>query len=124
MTQLQHESAQPAWNLRELLLRVENDDELLRDLLHIFQNDFPPLLGSLQSAVAASDSKNIATVSHTLRGMLSNLAASRAAAIAGELEKLAKAGDPSSMGSVLVRLQQETSRLSGEIEVYLNGVRA
>lgn len=124
MTQLQHESAQPVWNLGELLLRVENDDELLRDLLHIFRDDFPPLLGSLQSAVAAADLKNIATVSHTLRGMLSNLAATRAATIAEELEKLAKAGDPSSIGSVLVRLRQETSRLNGEIEAYLNGVRA
>ena len=124
MTQLQHDSSQPAWNLAELLLRVENDDELLRDLLHIFREDFPPMIGSLQAAVAATDLKNIATVSHTLRGMLSNLAATRAATIAGELEKLAKAEDQSAIGSVLVRLQQETSRLSGEIEAYLNGVRA
>lgn len=124
MTQLQHDSSQPAWNLRELLLRVENDDELLRDLLHIFREDFPPRMRSLQLAVAASDLRNIATVSHTLRGMLSNLAATRAATIAGKLEKLAKAADSSSIADVLVRLEQETSSLSDEIEAYLNGARA
>lgn len=124
MTQLQHHSSQPAWNFPELLLRVDHDQELLRDLLNIFREDFPPMMRSLQSAVAASDLKNIAAISHTLRGMLSNLAATRASAAAAELEKLAHAADQVSTRSVLTRLEQETAALSLEIEAYLNGVRA
>jgi HPt (histidine-containing phosphotransfer) domain-containing protein len=111
MTQLQHHSPQPAWNFPELLLRVDNDQELLRDLLNTFREDFPPMMQSLRSAVAASDLKNTAAISHTMRGMLSNLAATRAAAAAAELEKLANAADSISLPGVLVRLGQETTSL-------------
>jgi len=124
MTQLQSHSSEPAWNLPELLVRVENDQELLRDLLHIFKEGFPPMLQSLQSALAASDWKNVVAISHKLHGMLSNLAATRAAAAAGELETFASTGDHGAIRGILARLEQETTNLGIEIDAYLNGVRA
>jgi hypothetical protein len=33
--------SEPVWNLTELLERIENDQELLRELLNIFKEDFP-----------------------------------------------------------------------------------
>jgi hypothetical protein len=33
--------SEPVWNLAELLERVDNDHELLRELLNIFKEDFP-----------------------------------------------------------------------------------
>lgn len=67
-------------NLPELLARVDNDREFLCDLISIFEEEFPRYLKSLRDAVARSDSAEVVSVSHTLKGMLSNLAASRAAA--------------------------------------------
>ena len=74
----------------ELLARVENDRELLRDLLTIFKEDFPRQLLALREAVDAKDGDRVATAAHTLRGMLSNLAASRAAVAAARLEQMGR----------------------------------
>jgi len=73
---------------QELLARVENDRELLRDLLTIFKEDFRANFLTLREAVEAKDGDLVATAAHTLRGMLSNLAASQAAATAARLEQM------------------------------------
>src|SRR5258708_38492538 len=85
-------------NLGELLARVDNDRELLCDLLSIFKREFPDQLTSLQTAVAGNDAAQAARVSHTLKGMLANLAVTKAAASASRLERLAPAGGNSSLG--------------------------
>jgi hypothetical protein len=41
------ELSRPAWNLQDLLTRVDNDHELLRELLIIFKADFPRTMRSL-----------------------------------------------------------------------------
>jgi len=51
----------------------------LLDLFAIFKDDFPRHLQALQDALSREDLKQIATISHTLKGMLSNLAITRAA---------------------------------------------
>ncbi len=42
-------SSQAAVNLPELLVRVDNDRELLCELIEIFKGDFPRLLQELQA---------------------------------------------------------------------------
>jgi len=74
----------------ELLSRVENDRELMRDLLMIFKEEFPRHLQVLRDAVDSVDGEKVAAAAHTLKGMLANLAASPAAAAAARLEKLGK----------------------------------
>src|SRR2546426_9029649 len=74
----------------ELLARVENDRELLRDLFTIFKEEFPRQLRALREAEDAKDGDRVATAAHTLRGMLSNLAASRAAVAAAPLEQMGR----------------------------------
>ena len=63
----------------ELLSRVDNDRELLLDLMSIFKEEFPRHVRELTDVIAARDLKKMAVVSHTLKGMLANLAVSRAA---------------------------------------------
>jgi HPt (histidine-containing phosphotransfer) domain-containing protein len=65
--------SEPVWNQAELLDRVDHDQELLRELLTIFRTDFPRTIHSLEAAVAGGDLKNSASLSHALKGMLSNL---------------------------------------------------
>ena len=86
-----NQSAAPIVNLAELLARVDNDRELLCDLLSIFKDEFPGYIKSLEDAVDRKDAAKVASVSHTLKGMLSNLAVPKAAASAARLERLARA---------------------------------
>ena len=79
----------------ELLARVENDRELMRDLLLIFKEEFPRHLQALRLAVDSSDAEKVAAEAHTLKGMLSNLAADPAAGAAARLEQLARSREAS-----------------------------
>lgn len=106
-------------DLQELLARVDNDRELLHDLLSIFKEDFPRHLHALQEAVAKEDCRQAATVSHTLKGMLSNLAVTRAAASAGQLEQLARGGDKQSLKEALAAFEREVHGLLPEMETYM-----
>jgi HPt (histidine-containing phosphotransfer) domain-containing protein len=112
-----------AWNYAELLERVDNDQELLRELLTIFKEDFPRTMRSLESAVAASDLKNAARLSHTLKGMLSSLGATRAAQAASKIEELAFAGETVSLQGAFDALGCQTASLLPEIDAYMAEVR-
>jgi two-component system sensor histidine kinase/response regulator len=111
------------WNLAELLERVDNDQELLRELLNIFKEDFPQTMRGLQSAVDAEDLKNSSRLSHTLKGMLSSLGAIRAAAAAAKLEALSSAGETAPLEGAFHALEAEAHRLLPELEAYMAEVR-
>lgn len=115
--------SEPIWNVAELLERVDNDQELLRELLTIFKEDFPQSFQSLKSAARSGDLKGAPRLSHTLKGMLSSLGATRAAAAASELEALSSAGEAVPLGEALGALESEAERLLPELEAYMPEVR-
>jgi HPt (histidine-containing phosphotransfer) domain-containing protein len=115
--------SEPVWNVAELLERIDNDQELLRELLSIFKEDFPQSLQSLKSAVIAGDLKDSSRLSHTLKGMLSSLGATRAAAAASRLETLSSAGETVPLRDALNTLENEADRLLPELEAYMPEVR-
>ena len=110
-------------NLNELLARVDNDRGLLCDLLSIFKREFPIHLTSLQNAVAGNDAVQAARVSHTLKGMLANLAATKATASASRLERLAREGEISALGDALAAFEKEVQGLLPEMESYMAEAR-
>ena len=111
-------------DLPELLTRVDNDRELLRDLLIIFKEDFPRHLQALQEAVARQDVRQAMVVSHTLKGMLLNLAVSEAAASVAQLEQLASGGGEVSLKEALAAFEQQVQGLLPEMETYMTEVES
>jgi len=109
----------PAVNLHELLARVDNDRELLRELVVLFKDDFPHQISALHGAIAEADLKTTERASHTLKGMLLSLAAARAVAAAAQLEQLARAQDAAALPSALKVLENEMALLLPELEVHL-----
>jgi HPt (histidine-containing phosphotransfer) domain-containing protein len=123
MEKVQNCSQNARVNMPELLSRVDNDRELLRDLLSIFKEDFPRHLLGLEEAVASQDLKQITIVSHTLKGMLANLAVARAATAAARLEELAHDGVGEGMQEALAAFELEVQGLLPEMETYMAEVR-
>ena len=112
-------SPEPVLNLSELLARVDSDRELLLELIGIGKAEIPRHLSSLREAVAHADVKNIEKSGHTLKGMLSNLAATRAAAAAGRLEQLARSGDTTTLSSAVAIFESEVASLMTELQAYM-----
>jgi len=110
-------------NLSELLARVDHDRALLCELLSIFKREFPDQLASLQKAVAGNDAAQAARISHMLKGMLANLAVTKAADSASRLERLARAGEIASLGDALAGFEKEVQGLLPEMESYMAGAR-
>jgi two-component system, sensor histidine kinase and response regulator len=104
-------------DMAELLSRVDNDHELLRDVVSIFQEDFPRHLEALRRAVAVSDLNQVKITSHTMKGMLANLSADRGAASAAQLEQLAGTGLTALMPNALAEFEQEVEGLLAEIQI-------
>jgi HPt (histidine-containing phosphotransfer) domain-containing protein len=94
-----------------LMSRVDNDPQLLRDLVDLFLEECPRLVGEIRVALDRKDAKALQRGAHSLKGSTSNLAAKMASEAALKLERLAQAGDLEHAESVLQELECQLVRL-------------
>jgi HPt (histidine-containing phosphotransfer) domain-containing protein len=106
-------------NIEDLLNRVDDDRELLTELFFIFKAIFPTHLQQLKEAVACKAAKQIETESHTLKGMLLNLSAPRAAAAAYELEQMGRDQQLENLQAAFDGFQAEVEALLTQMDEYV-----
>jgi two-component system sensor histidine kinase/response regulator len=106
-------------DLTELLARVENDRELMRDLLLIFKEEFPRHLQALRAAVDSLDGDKVAAEAHTLKGMLSNLAAGPAAGAAARLEQLGRSREVAELQQACASFENITKELLLQLDACM-----
>jgi len=112
-----------AVNLPELLSRVENDWDLLRELAGIFHEEFPRYTDALRLAIQDGNLEQAREAAHALKGMLANLAAARPAAAASELEQLAKSGQQAALAASFKKFEADTKGLPAELEGHMAGAK-
>ena len=110
-----------AVNLPELLGRVENDWDLLRELAAIFREEYPRYTKALRLAIREGNLEQAREAAHALKGMLANLAAGRAAEAAGQLEQFANSGQQGALASSFAKFETDTKGLLAELEGYMAG---
>jgi two-component system sensor histidine kinase/response regulator len=113
-------SAQVAVNLPELLIRVDNDRDLLRELIEIFKEEFPRLLLQLREHIVRGDLKSVESTSHGLKGMLSGLSAMRAADVAARIEQMGRDRNSSGLNDDVALLEREVERVLPELDASIN----
>jgi len=111
--------ANSKFDFGELLARVENDRQLMRELLLIFKEEFSSHRQALREAVELKDANLIRTEAHKLKGMLSNLAAHEAAAAAARLESLGRNRDTSECGRTFADFDRIANELLPELDSCL-----
>ena len=116
-------AAPGAIDTAELLSRVGDDRELLREIVDVFRDDFPQQLQALQEAARSGELEALTRIAHTIKGMLLNLAAGSAAAAAANLEKCGKAGDAHGIGAALANLEKECADLLPQLDACVAGVQ-
>jgi signal transduction histidine kinase/CheY-like chemotaxis protein len=105
------EEAAPSWNRAEALDRIGGDEELLRDLCHIFLEESPKLMQKLQQAVATGDSDGVMRAAHSLKGEAGYLGAEGTSHAARQLEEMGHDKDLSQAGPTLAVLEHEIASL-------------
>jgi HPt (histidine-containing phosphotransfer) domain-containing protein len=120
MTHSEDNSRQLAMDLPELLNRVDHDEDLLRELIGIFKEEFPRLLQVMREQIARGEMREVQLSGHALKGMLSGLSAKNAAAMAAEIEKMGRENEPAGLPEAVANLDDEVSRLILELDASLS----
>ena len=108
----------------ELLARVDGDRVLLVELVRLFVQERPALLGSMEEALRDGDAQELARAAHKAKGAFGNLSAPLAQQCAVELELLARHGELALATDVFLRLTQQVERLEAELLALTQDDRA
>lgn len=106
----------PVFDIVGTLRRLEQDEELLRELLSIFFAELPKLKDAIASALLSSDQQGVILHAHSLKGALGNVGAVRASEVASNLEMAARKGETISLNTYLESLNNETDLFVAEVE--------
>lgn len=117
------EPAEPDWDLKELLERIEGDHEFLREILVTFRDDYRACLHRAHRAMAEANLPELSRAAHTLKGMLRNLSMKCAAQTAALLEKSAQDAAERESAELLLILEGDLAKVLPEVEAQL-GVKA
>jgi HPt (histidine-containing phosphotransfer) domain-containing protein len=91
--------------------RVEGDQELLTEIIHLFQENAPRLLSAMRDALQSGDMATLERTAHSLKGAMSNLSANAAAATAQQLESDAKNNNVESATENIAEVERAVKQL-------------
>jgi len=94
-----------------LLDRLEGDQALLVELLHVFQEEAPRLLATMQHAMQTRDMNTLSLSAHSMKGAAGNISAIPTATHASQLEQEAKNGNVTSCKASLAKLESDLEQL-------------
>ncbi len=94
------------------LERVDGDLELLKELVALFLEDCPELLGHIKEAIQNRDAQALQHSAHTLKGSVGNFCAEFAFDAAYKLEMMGRDEDFFQAEAALTVLEQELGRLN------------
>ena len=109
----QREAPQPPqpFDEAEQLELVAGNRALLEEMVRIYREDAPEMVGALEAAVAQRDGAAVVQHAHLLKGTLLNLAAGPAAKAAAEVEGLSRQGALDRVPVAVEALKSELVRL-------------
>ena len=81
------------WNRPEMLSRMMDDEDLLKQVISTFLENAPLQMQTLKNFLLSGDIQGCSRQVHTIKGSSANVAAERLRAVALEMEKEAKAGN-------------------------------
>ncbi len=111
------------WDLKDLMERLDGDQEFLRELLTIFRQDVDVNLQKSRAAIEKHDLEALSRAAHTIKGMLKNLSMGTAADSATALEYAARENLMEKSEELLHRLSKELQEILPAVESQLTEAR-
>lgn len=105
-----------------LVAQFDGDDALLVEVAELFLSDYPRQLADIRSAIERDDAPGVEMAAHTLKGAVSNFAASAAREAAGRLETLGRENTVTDAMPFFVRLDLEMRRLHAALRILIDRV--
>ena len=106
------------------LTRVEGDTELLLEIIEVFLDDSPRLMGRIREALKRRDLKSLEQAAHTLKGSVGNFGAPIAYAAALKLEKIGREGNVERAQEAWMELEEAMEQLKPALVLLRDGTIA
>jgi CheY-like chemotaxis protein len=104
-----------AFNQAEALTLADGDQELLADLVDLFNRDCARLLNEIRQAVAGRQGIGLARAAHALKGAASNFGATGVVEMARRLEELGQTEELIEAEAICTILEAEVRRLNAAL---------
>lgn len=98
-------------DLEQAMTNLGGDRELFDEVLTVFLDSIPGLLGELREACTNTDQKRLHAAAHSLKGSASNICAEPTRRIAAQLEEVGTQDEVISASSLLSELEKQLDRL-------------
>lgn len=114
----------PRFDRFAALARANGDAALLGELSALFLQETPATVAAIEQALLAQDPVSVERLAHRLKGSLLTLSAKRGAALALELETMARSKPRDACETVLRELERELALLTPELEAVSESVQS
>jgi two-component system, sensor histidine kinase and response regulator len=111
-------SGRDAFDRAAALDRVGGDEDLLKELIAVFLEDYPGWLAELGASVAAADPPRVRRAAHTLKGAVDSVGGSSAYEAAFRLERMGAEGRLGGAAEAIAALEIEIHRLVPALAAY------
>ncbi|MCL2012344.1 MAG: Hpt domain-containing protein [Cystobacterineae bacterium] len=102
-------------NWDDLKSNCGEDEDLMRELIHIFLSESPQMLEDIRRSWKEKDAAALKRTAHRLKGSLVSLAANPAAQCASVLEQMGYEVKLEGADQVMAELESKMSELSAEL---------
>ena len=100
----------------DVLNRLGGDEEFLREIVGLFLDNCPKMLGEVRQAIDLADDKMLERTAHTLKGAVGNFEARDAFEAALKLETMGREGDLEGARLAFADLEAQLQRLRPALE--------
>jgi len=97
---------------------VGGNEQLLAELIEIFFQEYPKLVGAIQTSIESKVALDLQRAAHTLKGSLRYFGESDAGHIALELETMGRDGDFANATATVQRLQSAAAPLLPQLRDF------
>ena len=104
-------SSEPVIDQEELFTRMSGDVELLREVIELFKEEYPPLLTDIEVALMQGDAIMLQNAAHTLKGAVAVFSGKSVYEAALKLELMGRNDDLTGGREVYETLKSELNRL-------------
>ena len=108
--------AKAAFNKKDMLERMDNDEEIVSMIIKSFIKFIPQNFNELQEALEKKNAEAIERIGHTIKGASANVSAETMREVALQIEKCGKAGDAAGAAGLFEDLKKELKRFETALQ--------
>lgn len=103
-------------DLDSLKSHFDGDEELIGELVEVFEETYPETLANIEKAINDQSTKDLELHAHTLKGMLANFFVDKLKELAFQLEKIGREGNLGDVSDQAEQLKSEIPKMLAELK--------